>query len=646
MKDPKRDRFLLEQREREIQAIGALARTVVSSPSLGKVVIGTYRQIYWAAESDLVVLFFREGDKLIFQKAAEAAHAGEGAAAVEKSLGDCLCGMAAETGKMVYSSDIKSDPRCTLDECKRTGVRSFAALPLVVAEEILGVLGIGSLKKRDFSKQSVFLEILASQVAIAVKNASLSRHVQEREVRLAEEMIRLQEAQENLRHTEAGFRAVFESSRDGIFLKDRNLVYTHVNAAMERLLGMAADRICGQTEGALFGPETGEDVRELDRRVLNGEVVEAEHARAVGDTELFFRDLRVPLKDSGGRIVGLCGTARDVTERRSALDASGAWTPEYQSKAMKTALNEARLAAATGSTILLTGESGAGKDRFARFIHDHSGRSDRPFHAINCAAIPLDLAESELFGHEAGAFTGARGRKKGIFEIADGGTLLLNEIGDLPPSIQGKLLAFLDTKTLTRVGGERSLTVDVRLIAATNRDLQKEVGEGRFRRDLFYRLNVFSVKVPPLRERIEDLPALVHEITCELASEMCLSNWPLLSFQTLAMMKRHSWPGNVRELRNLLARTLVLCANDESMEVESLGPQPYQQEETAPGLSLPEDKSMRDLFAEMERSFIEEALRRSGGKKEAAAELLGISRHALKRRLKKYPELVVKPRTR
>jgi transcriptional regulator with PAS, ATPase and Fis domain len=309
---------------------------------------------------------------------------------------------------------------------------------------------------------------------------------------------------------------------------------------------------------------------------------------------------------------------------------------------MRATIEAARLAASTDSTVLLTGESGAGKDYIARFIHDHSRRRDRLFYAVNCAAIPLELAESELFGYESGAFTGAKGAKRGMLDIPQGGTLLLNEIGELPLPIQAKLLAFLDTKSFTRVGGERPVFADVRLLAATNRDLRQEISEDRFREDLFYRLNVLSVRVPPLRERTEDIPLLARQIIAELGEKMRLAKLPVLQAETLAAMQRHHWPGNVRELRNLLERTLILFGQEEMIPERSLQLESDQAPESKPALSLPHDKSLGDLFEDMEKSLIEEALRLSSGKKEAAAKLLGISRHALKRRLQKYADLRAK----
>ena len=188
------------------------------------------------------------------------------------------------------------------------------------------------------------------------------------------------------------------------------------------------------------------------------------------------------------------------------------------------------MAAKKNSTILLLGESGSGKDYIAKYIHEHSDRSGWPYFSINCAAIPSELAESELFGHEKGAFTGAVAQKRGLLELAEGGTLLLNEIGELSPLLQAKLLTFLDTRAFTRVGGVKEIIVNVRLLAATNRDLWKEVQEGRFRSDLFYRINVLTIKIPPLRERTEDIPVLVEEILSQLHLEYRIKTYPNCRF--------------------------------------------------------------------------------------------------------------------
>ena len=210
-------------------------------------------------------------------------------------------------------------------------------------------------------------------------------------------------------------------------------------------------------------------------RVLDGQTIEEERVRNIKGIPRRFNEVRIPLRDHEGKVIGLCGIARDITERGAAAIQSPAEAQTPRSKIMQETLQLALKAATSGGLMLLQGESGSGKDYMARFIHDHSDRSGGPYFAINCAAIPHELAESELFGHERGAFTGAHARKRGLLELAEGGTLLLNEIGDLSLLLQAKLLTFLDTKKFTRVGGEHEISVNARLIFATNKDLETEV---------------------------------------------------------------------------------------------------------------------------------------------------------------------------
>lgn len=302
------------------------------------------------------------------------------------------------------------------------------------------------------------------------------------------------------------------------------------------------------------------------------------------------------------------------------------------SEIMRSTLENAMNAAAMDSIVLLLGESGSGKDYLARFIHDHSKRANGPFFSVNCAAVSPELAESELFGHEPGAFTGARGRKRGLLELAEGGTLLLNEIGELSPTMQAKLLTFLDTWSFTRVGGETNIRVNARLIAATNRDLRSEIEEKRFRADLFYRINVLTINIPPLRERIEDLPHLIHEIMKRLASEMQLQYTPTVDQNTLASLSAYHWPGNVRELRNVLERGLMISEGG-SVNIGALGLE-SNNEDWALQIRFPRNKTLHDVTKDVKKSLVTEALRRTGGVRQEAAKLLGISRHALAHQMK------------
>jgi transcriptional regulator with PAS, ATPase and Fis domain len=286
----------------------------------------------------------------------------------------------------------------------------------------------------------------------------------------------------------------------------------------------------------------------------------------------------------------------------------------------------ARLAEHDG-TVLLLGESGTGKDHLARWIHQRSARRHGPFFTINCAALSRELAESELFGHEPGAFTGTKGRKRGLLELADQGTLLLDEIGELEPTLQAKLLTFLDSRTFVRVGGERTVSVSARLLAATNRDLLLEVERGAFRRDLYYRLAVVPLRIPPLRERIEDLSQLADELLRALQRDLSLKQPARIEETALTVLQRYHWPGNIREMRNVLERALIM-STDGVVRQENLAlltaPEEWEIVIRFPKHGL----SLHDVTRDVARRVVVEALRRSTSKQDAA-KLLGISRHAL-----------------
>lgn len=450
--------------------------------------------------------------------------------------------------------------------------------------------------------------------------------------RLRLEIAERERSQEALRESEERFRAVFETAQDCIYIKDRSLRYTHVCPAMETLYRVDKSGILGKTDDDLYGGQIAQRLRVIDRRVLKGEPIEHEHTLPVNGLPTTFLETKVPLKDSSGKVIGLCGIARNITDRRRASTAPVRVAVDSSSKVMKEALDKARLVASQQTTVLLLGESGTGKDFMARFIHDSSDRSDGPFFGINCASVSPELAESELFGHESGAFTGARARKRGLLELAEGGTLFLNEVGELSLPLQAKLLTFLDTKAFTRVGGEKNISVNARLIAATNRELEDEVETGRFRRDLFYRLNVISIRIPPLRDRREDIPVLVENLISQLQSDIRLPAPPSFEPDAMDTLKSYDWPGNVRELRNRLERALILSAGN-PISAAALGMTVSERAWTF-STGFPEDCSLNDISRELKRSLVLEALRRSGGNRVAAAQLLQISRNSLNHYLK------------
>jgi len=295
-----------------------------------------------------------------------------------------------------------------------------------------------------------------------------------------------------------------------------------------------------------------------------------------------------------------------------------------------------RLAGSDATTVLVEGESGAGKEVVARAIHFESGRADRPFLQLNCAALPEQLLESELFGHERGAFTDAHAQKRGLFETADGGAVMLDEIGDLPPGGQAKLLRLLENKTFRRVGGVTELRADVRVIAATNVNLQDRVAEGRFRADLFFRLNVVRIAVPALREHAEDVPALCAHFIARFNQELKRAVQGV-SPAAIEHLKSYSWPGNIRELRNVIERAFILYAAMDEIRPEHLTPEirkatsARRHERAAPALGT-EGVVLEDV----EKKLIVEAMERSAGNQSKAARMLGVSRDTLRYRLKKH----------
>jgi DNA-binding NtrC family response regulator len=308
----------------------------------------------------------------------------------------------------------------------------------------------------------------------------------------------------------------------------------------------------------------------------------------------------------------------------------------------KALLRLERAAKSGTSTVLIRGETGSGKELMARFLHEKSARAGGPFIELNCSAIPETLLESELYGHERGAFTDAKRFKKGLFELADGGTLFLDEIGEMAPQLQAKLLRVLETRTFRRVGGHADITVDVRVVAATHRDLSKMVAEGRFREDLYFRLNVVPVEIPPLRERVDDVAILAEHFLQRFCREL---GRPAVRLDPAALeiMRAYAWPGNVRELKNVIERVVLLEAEDvilsEHLPLEMTRPQGAGASGGAGAASLasqPFPAGVVRPFTEIEKMAIEHALRVCDGNKTRAATLLGISRQTLRTKLKEY----------
>jgi DNA-binding NtrC family response regulator len=335
------------------------------------------------------------------------------------------------------------------------------------------------------------------------------------------------------------------------------------------------------------------------------------------------------LKVSLSRALEDRDTRREVQGLRHRLKQLGANEFIGHSAPMRRVFDLINKVAPSRACVLITGESGTGKEMVARSIHNLSPRQPKPFVAINCASIPATLIESEIFGHERGAFTGADQRRPGVFELAHGGTLFLDEVGEIPLELQPKLLRVLEEGKLRRVGGKMELQIDTRVLCATNRDLRAETRKGTFREDLFFRFNVFQIELPPLRDRREDVPILVQRFVEKLNAE---SGKHLIGVHPEAMelLKGYEWPGNIRELRNTVERAVILCEGDliriEHLPPEMTGRSERSQIRVAAGLTLDT----------VEKEYILYSLERNGGNKARTAEALGISEKTLYNKLNRY----------
>ncbi|HSL22664.1 MAG TPA: sigma-54 dependent transcriptional regulator [Vicinamibacterales bacterium] len=396
-----------------------------------------------------------------------------------------------------------------------------------------------------------------------------------------------------------------------------------------------------------LGTESGLDVlREIksldpDAAIFmvtaHGDLEDAVNGFRLGLTDFFrkpidFTALRVALRYrvETRRLREVAERSRQVVQRESRIVGS--------SSALKTAQHVlARVAASNASLVLLQGESGTGKDLFAQELHDCSARRDEPFIPVNCASLPEALLESELFGHERGAFTDAHTMKRGLFELAAGGTLYLDEVGELKLPLQAKLLRAIETLAFRRVGGVQDIDVDARLVAASNRDLARAVSEGQFRADLYYRLAVVQITLPPLRDRREDIPAVAQHLMRQVSARLGRTP-PSLTPDALDALCRHEWPGNVRELRNTIERALILEDGETFTAAQLFGGAARTAAPssgvTEPGVFvLPPEGISLDA---VEAGFVRQAMDLARGNQSQAARLLGIGRDALRYKLKKF----------
>ena len=428
---------------------------------------------------------------------------------------------------------------------------------------------------------------------------------------------------------------ILNSITDGVFTIDENWRITSWNRAAEEITGYAAEEVIGRPcAEVLRGGRCGQGCP-MQRTLETGKPtlsVEVEIQHKSGRLVPISVNTAL-LHDENGEVIGAVETFRDLSAlrrlSREVQERYGFGNIVGKSKAMQSVYELLDLVAETDATVLILGESGTGKELVARAIHYNSPRKHGPFVAVNCAALTESLLESELFGHEKGAFTGAIRSKPGRFELANGGTLFLDEIGEISPAVQVKLLRFLDQRTFERVGGTQPISVDVRIIAATNRDLWKEVQEGRFREDLFYRLNVVPIHLPPLRERKDDIPLLVEHFL-EKLNKRLRRDVKRVSAEAMQCLLEYPWPGNVRELENAIEQALVKCRGEEIL------PQHLPANVCADTSRQTLDLSAPDLLDAAERQAILVALHEAGGKRAEAARRLGVSKVTLWRKMKKH----------
>ncbi|WNR46275.1 sigma-54 interaction domain-containing protein [Paenibacillus roseipurpureus] len=444
----------------------------------------------------------------------------------------------------------------------------------------------------------------------------------------------------------AYFEVLADTVTDAVTVVDRDGAVICWNAVAEELYQLPKDHIIGKRIGEHFDIETLMVLKILDE----GRMIRNTYHRPRSDTHVLIN--ASPIRNEEGQIIGGIATEQDITnlvrlnEQLTTVDAFGLPNKEQtedlftlikgKGPAIGKVVQWAKKIAATETPVLLIGESGVGKEQLAHIIHQSSSRSHQPFLTVHCGLIPAGLLETELFGYQGGAFSGSESGQPGKLELAKEGTLFINEIEKLPVELQAKLYLYLTQQTIVRPGGHQPINVRTRIIVATTEDLASHVASHEFRSDLYYALNVVSIRIPPLRERSEDIPAMVQMYVKQFALQY-QKPAPALSPEVILAMTQYAWPGNIQELKNVIERCLILT-DDGLITLEHL---PVTLQEKQPSLVHLESETSRELLQEKmtetnEMSFIEDALRRTAGNKSAAAKLLGISRGTLYNKMKEF----------
>ena len=523
------------------------------------------------------------------------------------------CGAAAYLRKPVFVADVMTHPHFAgfRDLLVQAGLRAVWSSPIISHDgKVLGTFGMYSREVRHPSPAEMQLIDYAGRIAGIAIERDRSKSA-------------LTFALEKIKKSEAELRQIVDVIPQAIVVMTPDGKAIYANRATIEYTGLSLDEVrADDFRSRVFHPEDLQRLLEQRRRTLSTPVPFENEYRTLGKDGKYrwFLIRYNPLLDGNGNVIRWYATATDIDDRKRAEDRMRNETVALReeivrssmfeeivgsSEALRKVLEQVSRVAPTDSTVLIQGETGTGKESIARAIHNRSKRVNRAFIRVNCAAIPPSLIASELFGHEKGSFTGAVQRRLGRFESADGGTIFLDEVGEVPPETQVALLRVLQEREFERVGGNQTVRVDVRVLAATNRDLGASVADGTFRRDLFYRLNVFPIQLPVLRDRMDDIPLLVEYLVDRYAKKAG-KRIRSISKDTLSLFRDYNWPGNIRELQNVVERAVILC-DGETFCVDPSWLTPAVPRPAAPAVPLVED------LAEREKVMIENALRESGG---------------------------------
>ena len=523
------------------------------------------------------------------------------------------CGAAAYLRKPVYVADVLTHPHFANFRglLVQAGLRAVWSSPIISNDgKVLGTFGMYNREVRLPSPAEMQLIDYAGRIAGIAIERDRSKSA-------------LTLAFQKIKKSETELREIVDVIPQTIIVLNPDGKAIYANRVALEYTGLSLDVVrADDFRARILHPDDVQRLREERHKALSGAVPFENEQRALGKDGKYrwFLIQYNPLLDEGGKVIRWYATGTDIDDRKRAEDRMRNETVALReeivrsamfeeivgsSEALRRVLEQVSRVAPTDSTVLIQGETGTGKELIARAIHNRSKRANRAFIRVNCAAIPASLIASELFGHEKGSFTGALQRRLGRFESADGGTIFLDEVGELPPETQVALLRVLQEREFERVGGNQTISIDVRVLAATNRDLGAAVADGAFRRDLFYRLNVFPIQLPVLRDRIDDIPLLVEYLVDRYAKKAG-KRIRSISKDTLSLFRSYDWPGNIRELQNVVERAVILC-DGETFCVDPSWLTPVAPRPAALAVPLVED------LAEREKVMIENALRESGG---------------------------------